>query len=64
MFTEFNCQCATHMKTLLYSIIFTQYFIIFSVLAMSACGYCFAYFCYAEVALPELLKELHQPILS
>ena len=64
MLTEFNCQSATYMEILLYSIIFTQYFIIFSMLAMSACSFCFAHFCYTEVALSELLKEPHQPILN
>ena len=26
--------------------------------AISTCGFCFVHFCYAEVALPELLKSL------
>ena len=64
LLTEFNWLSVTHMKTLWYSIVFTQYFIIFSIIAMSACGFCFVRFCFAEVALPELLKEPHQPIFN
>ena len=48
----------------LYSIIFMRYFIIVLTLAVSACGFCFAHYCYAEVVLPELLKEPHWPILK
>ena len=58
LLTEFNCQSTTHIKMLLYSIIFMHYFILFN--ACRVCiRPCFIHFCYAEVALPELLKEPH-----
>ena len=43
MFTEFNCWSATHKKMLLYSIIFTRYFIHFYA-CMSTCSIVFSIF--------------------
>ena len=61
LLTEFNCQSATHMENV---IVFYYY----SVLLLNVCHVCiwpcFVHFCYAEVALPELLEEPHHAASS
>ena len=62
MLTEFNFQSSTHVKMPSYSIIFTQYFIQLPCLHV-ALFVRFYYEMYAEVSLPKLLEEPHQPVL-
>ena len=67
MLTEFNCQSATCMKdAVVFYYIHTILHTLFN--ACHACMWpCFFHFCYkmyAEVALPELLENPHQPVLN
>ena len=64
MLTEFNCQSATQVKN---AVVFYYIHAILHNLFNACHVYMwllFCPFCCAEVALPELLKEPHQPILN
>ena len=57
MLIEFNCQSATHVKNaVVFHYIHTLFHTLFN--ACHVCIWpCFIRFCFAEIALPELLKE-------
>ena len=65
MLTKFNCQSATHVKMLLYSIIFTHYFMLFLMLAMSAYGLVLSVFIKLKLPYQNYSKGLTmQPVLN